>query len=348
MGVRFNSKTKKYVAAIGSSAQGTRVQKSFERKSDAEYWVADQTMKKRQLAEGEDVPYLTIEEALESFEASMKSQSRRHVSQVVYDVRHVAEKTGVKCLGDITVRKLEKYLVMDHSMTQYSVGKKVKHFKSMCKHVEKMGWYKFKGVDQVKTSFGRSKDRRALNKEEVSSLFAHMKENSLNLWYPIVFTMVHTGLRMKELACLQWEDIDFNQKILRVRPKPNVMIDGEPALLKNENSRRAIPMTPALVELLSARSKEFSFVFSNKEGGHIYNNYKRDFRRLVKDGGFEGLTVHILRHTFISHLLIYGKQDIFTVSKLAGHASIRTTQIYLTLLGGDEQKHRAVNSLPEY
>ena len=62
----------------------------------------------------------------------------------------------------------------------------------------------------------------------------------------------------------------------------------------------------------------------------------------------EEVTPHVMRHTFISHLLVYGKQDLLTVSRLAGHSSIETTQIYLHLIGGDEQKRNAVESLPSY
>lgn len=68
----------------------------------------------------------------------------------------------------------------------------------------------------------------------------------------------------------------------------------------------------------------------------------------VKVTRSEEITPHILRHTFISHLLVYGKQDLLTVSKLAGHSSIKTTQIYLHLVGGDSLKIEAVNSLPDY
>ncbi|HAD20987.1 MAG TPA: hypothetical protein DCF87_02600 [Opitutae bacterium] len=94
-----------------------------------------------------------------------------------------------------------------------------------------------------------------------------------------------------------------------------------------------------------------NFVFPNKEGGHLSNNFKRDFGKVIAGSGLSNIkkvTPHVMRHTFISHLLIYGKQDIFTVSKLAGHSSINTTQIYLHLLGGEDTKRSAVDSLPEY
>lgn len=43
-------------------------------------------------------------------------------------------------------------------------------------------------------------------------------------------------------------------------------------------------------------------------------------------------------------MLSYGA-DIYTVSKILGHTSVRTTQIYAKIV--DENKRKAVNLIPE-
>lgn len=49
------------------------------------------------------------------------------------------------------------------------------------------------------------------------------------------------------------------------------------------------------------------------------------------------------RHTCATLLLYFGA-DIYTVSKILGHTSIQTTQIYAKV--ADEMKRTAVNNIP--
>lgn len=52
---------------------------------------------------------------------------------------------------------------------------------------------------------------------------------------------------------------------------------------------------------------------------------------------------HVSRHTFATLSITYGA-ELYTVSKLLGHADIKTTQIYADVI--NEKKRNAVNSIP--
>ena len=70
------------------------------------------------------------------------------------------------------------------------------------------------------------------------------------------------------------------------------------------------------------------------------------FHEYYKEAGIEGANVHSLRKTFGSLLLQNGKADLYTVSKLLGHTSIRTTEkYYVDLL--DENYRSSVQHLED-
>lgn len=57
----------------------------------------------------------------------------------------------------------------------------------------------------------------------------------------------------------------------------------------------------------------------------------------------EPITFHVSRHTFATLSITYGA-ELYTVSKLLGHADIKTTQIYADVI--NEKKRNAENSIP--
>lgn len=55
------------------------------------------------------------------------------------------------------------------------------------------------------------------------------------------------------------------------------------------------------------------------------NSYLKEFADLC--GIQKNITFHLARHTFATMMLTLGA-DLYTVSKLLGHANVKTTQIY--------------------
>jgi integrase len=52
------------------------------------------------------------------------------------------------------------------------------------------------------------------SKEELERLFEAAK--SCTVYYPMIYTAVHTGARLGELRALKWTDIDFDKKNRRM------------------------------------------------------------------------------------------------------------------------------------
>jgi len=141
--------------------------------------------------------------------------------------------------------------------------------------------------------------------------------------YPIFYAFLNTGMRKSELENLEWADIDFNRRKIKIRVK-----DG----WSPKTNEREIPINNGLLEILKKQKQSANgsrWVFPDEEGGKIYKNrLRKRLITLTKRLGFPEITqVHALRHTFASHLVMKGV-DLATVKKLMGHSDIDTTMIY--------------------
>ncbi len=61
-------------------------------------------------------------------------------------------------------------------------------------------------------------------------------------------------------------------------------------------------------------------------------------KRYYDKSGIKGANLHSLRKTFGSLLLQNGSADLYTVSKLLGHSSVRTTEKYYVDLLDDNYR----------
>ncbi len=143
----------------------------------------------------------------------------------------------------------------------------------------------------------------------------------------ILETIYSCGLRISELCGLAAEDIDWNERILRVRgkgKKERLIPIGEPALAAIRGYWHLLPQPPA------GDSPAFQVSATNRKPVYPRNLQLRLKKHLALAGLDQGLTPHKLRHSYATHLLDAGA-DLRSVQELLGHAHLVTTQVYTHL-----------------
>ena len=169
------------------------------------------------------------------------------------------------------------------------------------------------------------------------------------LGYGLVL-ILFTGLRLGEALGLRWEDVDFENKCLKVERTLEYVKNrhagkGEPhycfveGSTKTTSGERTIPLNQTAFQALRELQKindHFPRVFSNAKGNPINpRNLNRAHDCILERAGISHIGIHALRHTFASQLFA-NKVDIKIVSRLLGHADVGITyNTYIHLLKED-------------
>lgn len=143
------------------------------------------------------------------------------------------------------------------------------------------------------------------------------------------------GLRCGEIMALEWTDIDLHKRQLCVARSER---KGHVTMPKG-GRLRYVPLTRRLAEALrDARHFRGPRVWCNPEGKPLTQRVIQVMLRRAARRANVKAGVHILRHTFCSHLAMRGA-PVRAIQELAGHQDLGTTQRYMHLSpanrGGD-------------
>lgn len=181
----------------------------------------------------------------------------------------------------------------------------------------------------LKAGGKRTEEKIALTPEESRLLLEQVKDARAKTFLLIA---LHTGMRRGEIIGLQWEDIDFQEKIIHVRhnaiiKEKTTTICGD---LKTKAGRRDPPMSEELERWLNERkSKTHSkYVLIMKDGKPMtQSSYKSMRQHISAELPNTHVSAHILRHTYITRMFEAGL-DIKEVQYLAGHSGYDPAGLY--------------------
>ncbi len=252
--------------------------------------------------------------------------------------RFIKQETKVKRLSEITTEIVEKYKTwrrttpvarngadpqrvipsaVNKGAKSYTVNFEVMTIKTILNLAVKWKYLETSpahGVKKLKNE--DTKPRRFLSEAECKRLLVEAPK----ALFPIFFTFMNTGMRRAELVNLEWADVDFDQRILRIRRKPFWM---------PKTGEREIPVNEELLLVLRRLPKRGNFVFTDEKGKQLNaDSVRKELVHIARKANIPNLTeLHALRHTFASQLNKQGV-DLPSIQKLMGHNSIETTMIY--------------------
>ena len=231
-----------------------------------------------------------------------------------------------------------------------------------------------KVMKKIKEQFKTEKDISALSRAEQSRLLSYIQEydkKKKSHWYPLIATMVYTGIRIGEMSGLQWSDINISETddsgTMTIRHNHVYYKDSEMETMihsihepKTEAGKRSFKLTkPALEAILMQKELglEYTdkpidgytdFVFINKEGRAFQQqNVNEALRRIITSANLDAekriengenvvlihpITSHSLRRTFVTRCAEAGLPVKVTM-KLVGHSDADTTMKIYTKVG---------------
>ncbi len=250
-----------------------------------------------------------------------------------------------KLISQITPKMLDDYKQMriEEGASPNTVNHELTNLSHMFRMAIRWGYMDRNVVTSVDKMKVAVRSPRFLVQEEMERLAEAAKDSHI---YPLIMTAMHTGMRKSELFNLKWADVNFDNHKITIQPKPDWNT-------KNYKSRH-VPITPALYEILwehrqrkLRRGVHSEYVFTYN-GRQLKSNIKRSLTRVLKSAGSDTkgsrkVTLHVLRHTFCSHLVMAGV-PLRDVQELMGHQSYETTLQYAHL-APDHSIHQ-VSKLP--
>ncbi len=161
------------------------------------------------------------------------------------------------------------------------------------------------------------KERKFLTVDEVQEFLSNVENRLIRL---AVETLYYTGMRISECCNLKIEDVDMRNKVIHV-------VNGK------GGKDRPIPICNKLYHILTDyisnwRIESEWFFATEKTGALAVPTVEHTVAAVRKELGWKGVTPHTFRHSFASSL-VEKDVNLLKISKLLGHSSLKTTQIYI-------------------
>jgi site-specific recombinase XerD len=275
----------------------------------------------------------TLIEKFYSYAVTYKGYSKETIRRFENVLSTYCKLYAIHSPGDITVQNVQDLFYVGRTTRKWTTNTFHVYHKSLMvffRWCKENGYILTNPIEHIPLPKLEKRLPKKLTKQEAFILLEiidnYPHQNSFLRYrnYAIFATFIYAGLRKSELLNIKYADIDIENLTIFVR-------QGKGA------KDRIIPICQALkvilLKYIMVRQKLHitcpSFFTSSVQNSgltvlglkYFHNNLRRAFG--------SNFTIHQLRHTFAT-LMIEGGCDIYSLSKMMGHAQITTTTIYLS------------------
>lgn len=194
--------------------------------------------------------------------------------------------------------------------TAAAVHRELEFLRAMLNFALANGWLErspfqaVSGKKLINKSVEKRRERFPTFGEELAML--HCCRGRIKHLAPLIIIAADTGLRRRELLTLQVSDLDFANRVIRLR-----------AQNAKTNIAREVPMTARVLEQFTELREGLGaedLVFAG------LMEFKKAFQTLRQNTGVEDLHFHDFRHAFVSRGILAGIPQA-VILKASGHSS---------------------------
>lgn len=233
-------------------------------------------------------------------------------------------------ITDLDTTAIREWLgdLFSQKLAAVSMRRKLAALRSFFKYLVREGVAPRNIPKLMRTPKAPKKLPQVMTAEQTNNLIDAIPGADLNRPFPerdlaIFETLYGCGLRVSELCGLTLDDIDFSERLLRVRGK------GRKERIVPFGRKAETALRRYIEVRQPAAGTSERAVFLNHRGRALTD---RSVRWVVKFyatylSGDNSLHPHALRHAYATHLLSDGA-DLRSIQELLGHARLSTTQRY--------------------
>jgi len=236
------------------------------------------------------------------------------------------EENKINEYSEIDYQLIRKFLefLYEEDYSKKSIARHISSLRSFFKYLLKEDIIKNNPMILISNPKLDKKLPKYLYYEEMEKILSIPDRNTpLGMRDLTILEMLYsTGVRVSELVNIKIEDIDFNERTIKILGKGN----KERIVLYSK------VLSNYLNDYLIKRSTfnpNHNYLFINKFGNKLTDRGVRlIIDNILKKGSVNfHISPHMIRHTFATHLLDNGA-DLKCVQELLGHKNLSSTQIY--------------------